>query len=106
MSFKADSPTFTGTVTVPTTPSNASDAASKDYVDKSAAKIRKGTANFTDEASKAVPLDPAFADTNYRITLTPADSVSVWYSDKAVDGFTIHTSANLSAGVDWVVVHD
>jgi hypothetical protein len=105
MSFKADAPTFTGAVTVPT-PSNATDAATKGYVDAADAKIRRWTASFTDESSKAVVINPAFADTNYRITLSPDGNVAAWYTVKAVGGFTINTSANLTGNVDWIAAHD
>jgi len=105
MSFKADAPTFTGAVTVPT-PSNPSDAASKGYVDTANGKIRRGSADFTDESSKAVVLDPVFADTNYRITLSPDGNVATWFTVKAVGGFTINTSANLTGKVDWIAAHD
>ena len=105
MSFKADAPTFTGAVTVPT-PSNTTDAASKDYVDTADAKVRRGSAAFTDEASKAVVLSPAFADTNYRITLAPDGNVAAWFTVKAVGGFTINTSANHTGNVDWIAAHD
>ena len=103
--FKADSPTFTGTVTVPD-PAADSDAASKSYVDADSAKIKRGSATFAAEASKAVVFGAAFADTNYRITLSPDAEVATWYADKAVGGFTIHTSANHTGDVDWVAAHD
>jgi hypothetical protein len=48
----------------------------------------------------------AFPDTNYRITLSPDAEVATWYADKAVGGFTIHTSANHTGDVDWVAAHD
>lgn len=105
MSFQADSPTFTGTVTVPT-PTEETDAASKGYVDGSASKIRRGSASLTNESVKAVVLNPAFADTNYRISLTPTGPVATWYTDKAVGGFTVHTSANINGSVDWIAAHD
>lgn len=105
MSFKADSPVFTGPVSVPT-PLGANDAANKGYVDSVNSKVRRGSAAFTDEASKAVVLDPVFADTNYRITLAPDGNVATWYTVKAVGGFTINTSANLTGNVDWIAAHD
>ena len=105
MSFKADAPTFTGAVTVPT-PTNDTDAASKAYVDAADAKIRRGSAAFTNESSKAVTLTPAFADTNYRISLAPDGNVAAWFTVKAVGGFTINTSANLTGNVDWIAAHD
>ena len=105
MSFKADSPTFTGTVTVPD-PAADSDAASKIYVDGMGAQIKRGSATFAAEASKAVAFGVAFPDTNYRITLSPDAEVATWYTDKAVGGFTIHTSADHAGDVDWVAAHD
>ena len=105
MSFKADSPTFTGAVAVPQ-PTNPSDACPKGYVDTATGKIRRGSAVFTDEQSKAVVLAPAFPDTNYRIALAPDGNVATWFSDKAADGFTVHTSANHTGNVDWVAAHD
>ncbi|MFH1463096.1 MAG: hypothetical protein ABIO70_01790 [Pseudomonadota bacterium] len=91
MSFQADSPTFTGAVVIPE-PSDPTHAASQGYVDTANAKIKRGSATF--------------ADTNYRITLAPSGNVASWYADKAVGGFTIHTSGNLTGDVDWVAAHD
>jgi len=105
MSFKADSPTFTGNVTVPA-PNADTDAASKSYADGVGAQIKRGSATFAAEASKAVVFGAAFADTNYRITLAPDGNVASWYADKAVGGFTIHTSAGHTGDVDWVAAHD
>ena len=105
MSFKADSPTFTGAVIIPE-PSDPTHAASQGYVDTANAKIKRGSATFADEASKAVAFGEAFADANYRITLAPSGNVASWYADKAVGGFTIHTSANHTGDVDWVAAHD
>jgi hypothetical protein len=105
MSFKADSPTFTGAVAVPN-PTNPTDAAPRGYVDAADGKVRRGTAAFTDEAAKAVVLNPAFPDANYRIALAPDGNVAAWYSNKAAGGFTINTSANLTGNVDWIAAHD
>lgn len=105
MSFKADSPTFTGAVVVPD-PADPTHAATKGYVDGSNAKIKRGSATFADEASKAVAFAQAFPDTNYRITLAPSGNVAAWYADKAAAGFTIHTSGNHTGDVDWVAAHD
>jgi hypothetical protein len=105
MTFKADSPTFTGNVTVPD-PAEDTDAASKSYVDGMGAQIKRGSAAFADEQAKAVVFAEAFADANYRITLSPSAEVGTWFTDKAAEGFTIHTSANLTGDVDWVAAHD
>lgn len=105
MSFKADSPTFTGAVTVPE-PTDPAHAASQGYVDAGDAKIKRGSATFADEPSKAVVFAEAFADADYRITLAPSGNVASWYADKAAAGFTIHTSANHTGDVDWVAAHD
>jgi hypothetical protein len=105
MSFKADAPTFTGAVTVPN-PTNPTDAATRGYVDAADAKVRRGTAVFANETTKAVVLNPAFADTNYRITLAPDGNVAAWFTNKAGGGFTINTSANHTGGVDWIAAHD
>jgi hypothetical protein len=105
MSFQADSPTFTGTVTVPN-PTEDTDAASKEYVDTAVKLVRRGSVTLTNESAKPVVLNPAFADTNYRISLTPTAPVATWYTDKAVGGFTVHTSANINGSVDWIAAHD
>ena len=105
MSFKADSPTFTGNVTVPD-PTADTDAASKSYADGVGKQIKRGSATLAAETSKAVAFGAAFADTDYRITLAPDAEVATWYTDKAVGGFTIHTSANHTGDVDWVAAHD
>jgi hypothetical protein len=105
MTFKADSPTFTGNVTVPD-PAEDTDAASKSYVDGMGAQIKRGSAAFADEQTKAVVFAEAFADADYRITLSPSAEVGTWFTDKAAEGFTIHTSANHTGDVDWVAAHD
>ncbi len=105
MTFKADNPTFTGNVTVPD-PAEDTDAASKSYVDGMGAQIKRGSAAFADEQTKAVVFAEAFADANYRITLSPSAEVGTWFTDKAAEGFTIHTSANHTGDVDWVAAHD
>jgi hypothetical protein len=105
MSFQADSPVFTGNVTVPT-PADDTDAASKGYVDGVSGKIRRGSIALTNEAAKAIVLNPAFADTNYRIVLTPSAPVATWFTDKAAGGFTIHCSGNITGSVDWIAAHD
>ncbi len=105
MTFKADSPTFTGNVTVPD-PAEDTDAASKSYVDGMGAQIKRGSATLADEQTKAVVFAEAFADADYRITLSPDADVGSWFTDKAAEGFTIHTSANHTGDVDWVAAHD
>lgn len=48
-------------------------------------------------------LDKSIADT-YSITLTPNDNVKLWWSDKTVDGFTIHCElSNWIGSVDYLV---
>jgi hypothetical protein len=105
MSFKADSPTFTGNVTVPA-PTEATDAAPKSYVDGMGAQFKRGSAVFADEQAKAVVFAEAFADADYRITLAPSGNVATWYTDKTAAGFTVRTSANHTGDVDWVAAHD
>jgi hypothetical protein len=105
MSFKADSPTFTGNVTVPD-PTADTDAASKSYADGVGAQIKRGSATFAAEQSKAVAFGAAFPDADYRITLAPSGNVATWYADKVAGGFTIHTSADHTGDVDWVAAHD
>ncbi len=105
MSFKADNPTFTGSVTVPE-PAADTDAASKSYADGIGAQIKRGSATFAAEQTKAVAFAEAFADADYRITLAPAGNVTTWFTDKAAGGFTIHTSGDHTGDVDWVAAHD
>ena len=105
MSFKADSPTFTGNVTVPD-PAADTDAASKSYADGVGKQIKRGSATLAAEQSKAVAFAEAFADADYRITLAPSGNVATWYTDKVAGGFTIHTSGDLTGDVDWVAAHD
>jgi len=50
-----------------------------------------------------------FADTNYRILLTPNANENVYYlnSSKATTGFTIMSSNGASTNsVDWIAIHD
>ena len=105
MSFKADSPTFTGNVTVPD-PAADTDAASKSYADGVGKQIKRGSATLAAEQSKAVAFAEAFADADYRITLAPSGNVATWYTDKLATGFTIHTSGDHTGDVDWVAAHD
>ena len=103
MSFEAESPVFTGTVTVPD-PTNLTDAASKGYVDGINARFRRGTQAMSNENTKAITFSPALPDADYTIALTPSVSVACWYTQKANTWFTIRTSAPITGGVDWIVV--
>lgn len=104
--FKADSPTFTGNVTVPADPQAATDAASKDYVDKGFGAMKRGKVTFNNEQQKAVAFAQAFADANYRVSLGPNGEATAWVSDKTANGFNINTSAAFTGDVDWFAYHD
>ena len=103
MSFQADSPTFTGTVTVPD-PSSASDAASKGYVDGALSGFRGGTVAFTGQDAQPVTLSPAMPDTNYFVTATASEPVACWVTEKATTGFTVRTTGPINGSVDWILV--
>ncbi len=64
MSFDAESPVFTGNVTVPD-PTEATDTASKGYVDGLNSRFRRGTLPFTAENTKAVTFPQALPDADY-----------------------------------------
>lgn len=85
-----DSPTFTGTVTVPT-PSNSTDAATKNYVDSNSASIPfQGTS----------PLSPSFGD--YWVDSTTATGVPTL---KVYDGSSwIEVGSSVQADGDQIIL--
>lgn len=102
MSFQADSPTFTGNVTVPE-PTQATDAASKAYADGVGARVMGGTVAFTGQDARPVSFDPALPDATYLVTATANAPMACWVTEKATTGFTLRTSGPLNGSVDWIL---